>query len=99
QEAGLTQAHFEAIPHGASAPVWTEHERLLIEVTDELIERHTLSDARWAALTVVYDPPELLELLFTVGSYLCMALVVNSVDLAPDVASSDPVPPPVNEGD
>ena len=92
REAGLTDAHLAAVPHGPAAPVWTAHERLLIEVTDELIDQHTLGDEHWAALAAVYDDRELLELLFTVGSYLCLALVLNTVDLPADATSAEPVP-------
>jgi AhpD family alkylhydroperoxidase len=92
REAGLTDAYLAALPQGAAAPVWTAHERLLLDVTDELIDRHTVGDEHWAALVAAYNEQELLELLFTVGSYLCLALVLNTVDLPPDAGSADPVP-------
>jgi alkylhydroperoxidase family enzyme len=92
RETGLTDAHFDAIPKGPTSTVWTEHERLLVTVTDELIDRHTLTDEQWDALAAVYDDRELMELLFTVGSYLCLAIVLNTVELAPDAASAEPVP-------
>jgi alkylhydroperoxidase family enzyme len=83
-ETGLTKQQVAAIPAGAAHEVWTEHERLLLAATDELIDERRLGEANYAALAQRYSPAELLELLFVVGSYLCLALVLNSVDLPPD---------------
>jgi alkylhydroperoxidase family enzyme len=95
QEAGLSAAHVGAVGRGPDDEIWTADERLLLRATDELLDDWRLGDATWQALAARYDPRELLELLFAVGSYLCLALVLNSVDLAPDTAAAYPIP----EGD
>lgn len=79
---------------------WPEIERLILAGTDELIDRYRIADATWIALTGGLNTRELLELLFVVGSYLCLALVFNSVDLQPDLeadATTTPRTPEVEE--
>jgi alkylhydroperoxidase family enzyme len=40
-------------------------------------------------LAAGFDEQQLLELLFVVGSYLCLALVLNSAGLEPDQPSGN----------
>jgi 4-carboxymuconolactone decarboxylase len=89
QQAGLTAAHVEAVTRGAADDLWTPLERLLLEATDQLLDRSRIDDATWAALEQHLDSRQLLEVPFVVGSYLCLALVFNSVDLELD-ADMDP---------
>jgi 4-carboxymuconolactone decarboxylase len=84
EEVGLTAAHVSAVVTGAQAGIWTPEERVLVTAVDELVDAHRLSDETYAALAARMTPKQLLELLFCVGSYLCLALVLNSVDLPPD---------------
>ncbi|MEV0111373.1 carboxymuconolactone decarboxylase family protein [Nocardia sp. NPDC001965] len=80
---GMSTKTIEDIACGDTA-TWPELERLVLAATDELIDRHRVADTTWIALTEYLDTRELIELLFVVGSYLCLALVFNSVDLQPD---------------
>jgi 4-carboxymuconolactone decarboxylase len=84
QQAGVTAAEVEAVTRGAEAETWGPLERLLMLATDQMLDRYRLDDATWAALAEHLDSRELLEVLFVVGSYLCLALVLNSVDLPLD---------------
>jgi AhpD family alkylhydroperoxidase len=69
--------------------VWSERDRHLLAAADQMVAEHRVDDATWKGLTAHFDEPQLLELLFVVGSYLCLALVLNSVDLAPDPGTDD----------
>ena len=89
QEAGLTYAQVEAVTRGADDAVWTPFERLLLAATDQLLDVQRIDDATWSALQEEVDDRQLLEILFIVGSYLCLALVFNSVGLELD-ADMDP---------
>ena len=93
QQAGLTYAQVEAVTRGADDDVWTPLERLLLAATDQLIDAHRVDDATWRALQGEMDGGQLLEVLFVVGSYLCLALVFNSVGLELD-ADMDPAAAP-----
>lgn len=93
QQAGLSYAQVEAVTRGADDEVWTPLERLLLTATDQLLDVHRVADATWSALREQLDAPLLMEVLFIVGSYLCLALVFNSVDLELD-ADMDPTAAP-----
>jgi len=80
---GITDKQIEEIACGDTAN-WSEVDRLVVAASDELIDRYRVADTTWAALTGHLNTRELLELLFVIGSYLCLALVFNSVDLQPD---------------
>ena len=83
---GIAADQIEDVACGAVAH-WPELDRLVITATDELVDRHRVADPTWTALTRHLDSRQLMELLFVVGSYLCLALVCNSVDLQPDPES------------
>jgi alkylhydroperoxidase family enzyme len=86
---GFSRAQLEAIGRGPDDPIWDGFDRLLLRATDQLVDRHRLDDATWAELASRFDTRELLEFLFVAGSYLCLAMVFNSVALQPD-PESDP---------
>ena len=89
QQAGLTYAQVEAVTRGADDAVWTPLERHLLAATDQLLDVQRVDDATWSALREELDSGQLLEVLFIVGSYLCLSLVFNSVGLELD-ADMDP---------
>ena len=89
QDAGLTSEQVAAIAGDDDADVWSERDRQLLAAADQMVDVHRVDDATWRALTSYFDEPQLLEVLFVVGSYLCLALVLNSVDLAPDPGTDE----------
>ncbi len=80
-EAGLTAAQVDAVREGPAAVVWTPVERALLTAVDEIIDHHLVGDATWADLAAHFTPAEMLELLFVVGGYVCLAGVLNSIGL------------------
>jgi len=80
-DAGLTEEQIEAVTEGAAAAVWTALERAMLSAVDEIIDHHAVRDATWAELAAHFEPPEILELLFLIGGYLCLAGVLNSIGL------------------
>ncbi|BCK55049.1 carboxymuconolactone decarboxylase family protein [Nocardia wallacei] len=89
--AGVTEAEIAAVARGHAAPVWTASDQVLLAAADQLLDRHAVDDATWAELVRHFDIRQVLEVLFVAGSYLCLALVCNSVGLQLD---SDMAPPP-----
>jgi len=57
--------------------VWSERERLLVRLVDELHESSTLSESRWGELTMGWSPSQLIELLILVGWYHLISFVTN----------------------
>jgi hypothetical protein len=70
--------------HGsADDPCWSERERLLVRLVDELHETGTIPDELWTGLAAKWDPPALVELVATVGFYHLVSFTANAfrVDL------------------
>jgi 4-carboxymuconolactone decarboxylase len=80
-EAGMTETQVQAVAEGPGATVWTAGERALLSAVDEMVEGFAVGDDTWARLADSFDAPQLFELLFVVGGYLCLATVLNSIGL------------------
>jgi alkylhydroperoxidase family enzyme len=78
RDAGLSEAEISRIKQGADAPGWAPHDALLVRATDELHGDACLTDETWAALTAHYNEQQILDLIFTVGQYNMLAMVLNS---------------------
>lgn len=83
EAAGLTPDEIQAVRTGPDADRWNERQRLLLRAADELIGAHVVSDGTWLRLTANFDESQLLEPLFLIGSYVCLAMVLNSTGLEP----------------
>ena len=93
QQCGLTAEHVQAAMEGPDAPLWTPLERALVAATDEMIDRSVVSNATWEQLRQHFDDTQLIELLYVVGSYVCLAMVTNSIGLKADPTPEVEVPP------
>jgi alkylhydroperoxidase family enzyme len=93
QQCGLTAEHVQAAMEGPDASLWTPVERALVAATDEMIDRSVVSHETWKQLAEHFDDQQLIELLYVIGAYVCLALVLNSVDLPPDPTPEVEVPP------
>ena len=78
RDAGLSNEEIARVPVGPSASGWSGSERTLLKAADELHERQRVSDEVWAKLAVEYTSKQLVELLFIVGQYTMLSMVVNS---------------------
>ncbi len=76
---GLTVAEIEAtVRAGAEDPVWSEQERSVIRLADELHDTAAASDATYAELERHFSPPQILELAITAGWYHTISFVINT---------------------
>lgn len=81
---GLGEAQLLGVEEGPNSTVWTPQERAVVAAVDEMIDHHAVSDETWAALTSSFEEGTLFELLFVIGGYLCLAVVLNSIGLRGD---------------
>ncbi len=86
ERVGLGDAEVAATVHGgADHPAWSEPERTLIRLVDELHEGARVSDALWTELRKHWNEAQLVELVVLVGFYHTISFVVNAfgVELEP----------------
>lgn len=67
---------------------WSERERAIVGLVDELHESANLSDAQWKRLAANFEPDQIVELMVIVGFYHTISYLTNglSLDLEPDAA-------------
>lgn len=76
---GLSEAQLEAIREGRAAPVWSEVERLVIRAADEICADAEASAETVAGLLDQLGPRQLLEVLWTIGTYGMLGRIFNSL--------------------
>jgi alkylhydroperoxidase family enzyme len=89
--AELRQTEMAAIAYGgASDPAWSQPERTLIRLVDELHDTARISDALWTELRQHWSDAQLVELIALVGFYHTISFVVNGlgVELEPSATSA-----------
>ena len=84
--AGVSPDEVDSIA-SASPHDWSAADASLLLAVDELVDQLRVSDTTWAALRDQHGEEVLLELLFVVGAYTCLAMVLNSTGL---VVEEDP---------
>lgn len=99
QRYSVTPEDIDAITRGTPAKSWTPLEVDLIAATDQLLDRHRVADDTWARLAEQLDPRQLVEVVFTVGTYTCLAMAFNSfgLQLDPEIDTSKVIPFPASE--
>ena len=72
---GLTDADIEAAQAGQSRDAF---DSALLRAVDELDEKSNLSDQTWAALSERLDEQQRMDLVFTTGNYVALAMALNT---------------------
>jgi len=89
QRVALTQEQVRATVHGdANDPVWSDDERLLIRMVDELHDSASISDELWSGLAAAFSVEQILELIALVGFYHAVSFFANGLKLPPEVWSA-----------
>lgn len=101
RRAGVDDADLARLAHGPDAQGWSEVERAALRAADELIDRHTLTDAAWQALARCFTTQQVLDLVFLVGQYQLVSSALNACRVERDDGLDDqalpfPLPAPVS---
>jgi alkylhydroperoxidase family enzyme len=81
-KAGLDETQIRAtLSAELDAGCWSERERLLLRLCDELQHGCSVSDALWSALAAQCSPETLLELLLLIGFYRTISMLTNTLRL------------------
>jgi alkylhydroperoxidase family enzyme len=90
---GLGSAELAATVHGApDDAVWSDAERTLVRLADELHDTARISDALWKDLRRHWSDEQLVELVVLAGFYHTISFAVNGlgVELEPDAPRFPP---------
>ena len=86
-EPGLTDAQVHAIAEGSTAKGWSDFERALITMVDEVRYEAMISDVTWKTLRTRYSEQQIIESMYTASHYQMVSMALNSlgVQLDPDL--------------
>jgi 4-carboxymuconolactone decarboxylase len=76
---GITPEEIKRIEAGPDAPGWGSFDRALLGAVDELHTDASVTDQTWQHLAERYNTQQLMDLLFTVGQYHLVSMVLNSL--------------------
>lgn len=78
RQLGFSNSDIERIKAGAHAPGWSPLEMLVLQAADELHETHHITDATWQELRQRLSEKHLMDLVFTVGHYTQVCMILNA---------------------
>jgi alkylhydroperoxidase family enzyme len=82
ERAGFTQAQIESLAVGRPEDdCWSQQDRLLLRLCEELHATATVSDELWSALRQQHSEEAMLELLMLAGSYRMVGYLCNALRL------------------
>ena len=79
KKAGITSEEIERLTQGSDAPGWSEKDRAVIRMAEELHETCNVSDKTWAAVAAHFSDKEIIELLMMAGFYREIAYLYNAM--------------------
>jgi AhpD family alkylhydroperoxidase len=87
---GIAREQLTALGAWESSERYSDEQRAVLAMTDELTKDLEVSDATWERLTARFEPGEVVELLLTASFYSCVSRVLRALGLAEDVDPADP---------
>ncbi|UDY36647.1 carboxymuconolactone decarboxylase family protein [Dermatobacter hominis] len=77
-DVGLGDDEVARVAEGPDATGWDPLEAALLRAVDELVADARISDATWEVLAASLDAPQLMDVIFTVGAYETLAMLIRS---------------------
>jgi alkylhydroperoxidase family enzyme len=84
QDAGLTDLEIGCIASGSHAPCWDVADAALLRAVDELDRDGTIGENTWTSLSAHLNTQQILDTIFTAGSYSMLATMVTSLGVSLD---------------
>jgi alkylhydroperoxidase family enzyme len=78
RRAGLTDDEIARIKRGADAPGWSAADAALLRAADDLHREQFVTEAVWAELTRHFGERQRMDIVFTVGQYTQVSMLLNS---------------------
>ena len=87
RDGGLADQEIERIKAGATAPDWSPLDRAILRACDELVRDHFITERTWQDLAELGDTGRT-DLVFTVGQYTQVSMILNSLGVQLDPGQS-----------
>jgi alkylhydroperoxidase family enzyme len=84
RRAGLSSDEIERIKTGPEALGWSEEDRAVLAACDALTGNFFIPDEHWSALTRHLREEQCMDLVYTVGQYTQVSMLLNSFGVQPD---------------
>ena len=91
-QAGLSNEDIHRIAEGPTAAGWSDFDRTLLRMVDELRYDTMISDATWKALRARYSAQQVMEALYTAAQYQLVSMALNSLGVQLDPGLEDRLP-------
>lgn len=78
RDAGVTDTEIDQISVGSTTTGWTAFEAALLDAVDQLLDTGIISDYTWAILSAQFKEQQLMDVVFTVGTYAMVAMALRS---------------------
>ena len=91
-QAGLTNEDIHRIAEGPTAAGWSEFDRTLLRMVDELRYETMISDATWQALRTKYSVQRVIEATYTASQYQLVSMALNTLGVQLDPGLEDRFP-------
>ena len=89
---GFSDAEIDATAVGtADDPVWSDRDRVLIRLADELHDTSTITDGLWESLAAEWTVEQQIELISVAGFYHAISYMTNACRMNPE-AFAEPFP-------
>lgn len=82
--AGISSGELERIKAGPNAAGWSEEDRAVLAACDDLTGGFFVSEDHWATLSEHYSEEQCMDLVYTVGQYTQVSMLLNSFGVQPD---------------
>ncbi len=76
---GVSDDEIARVTRGPQDPGWSDRDRTLLRAVDELHADQMIEDETWTALRGRFTEEQLIDLLFAVGQYTLVSMVLNTL--------------------
>jgi 4-carboxymuconolactone decarboxylase len=84
KDAGVDDEEIKAIVEGPDAASWSDEDAAILRAVDDLLVDGSIGSDTWKTLTSYLDTRQILDLIFTAGSYDIMARMCKSLGVEID---------------
>ncbi len=79
RKAGLDDERIARVRKGSEAPGWSREEALLLRAVDDMLADSEIGEATLAAMDGAFSDRQILDIVFTVGVYVIMAILLKTL--------------------